>query len=107
MPKSLSARPSIFRRTKILRHKESDRLAGIRELIKTSEGDETLTVRPGSVSPFRFDPHDDHRLAMSAAVLARLHDVKLTLRGMNCVAKSFPAFWTEAAESGLEVEEWR
>jgi 3-phosphoshikimate 1-carboxyvinyltransferase len=100
--------PSIFRRTGILRHKESDRLAGIRELIASTEltGD-TLTVRPGPVSAFRFDAHDDHRLAMSAAVLARLHDVKLTLRGMNCVAKSFPAFWTEAAQSGLQVEEWR
>ncbi len=100
--------PSIFGRTGILRHKESDRLAGIRELIPSTEmtGD-TLTVRPVSMSAFRFDAHDDHRLAMSAAVLARLHDVKLTLRGMNCVKKSFPSFWTEAAQAGLQVEEWR
>lgn len=100
---------STFRRTGILRHKESDRLAGIRSLLGglTSHDHDTLTVRPGPVSAFHFDALDDHRLAMSAAVLARLHDVKLTLRGMSCVSKSFPGFWTEAAESGLQVEEWR
>jgi 3-phosphoshikimate 1-carboxyvinyltransferase len=103
--------PSTFRRTGILRHKESDRLAGICELLKSAglvcsvEGD-TLTVTPGRARRFSFDAHDDHRLAMAATVLARLQDVRVALRGMDCVAKSFPGFWVEAAKAGVQVEAW-
>lgn len=103
---------SNFRRAGILRHKESDRLAGVQELLNaagltSSLTREDLTVLPGSARPFHFDAHDDHRLAMSAAVLARLHGVRLTLRGMDSVAKSFPDFWLQAAEAGVQVEAWR
>ncbi|MDP3157208.1 MAG: 3-phosphoshikimate 1-carboxyvinyltransferase [Archangium sp.] len=102
---------STFRRAGILRHKESDRLAGVQELLTAaglshSLAGEDLTVLPGSARSFRFDAHDDHRLAMSAAVLARLQGVRLTLRGMGSVAKSFPDFWLEAAEAGVQVEAW-
>ncbi|MDP2271886.1 MAG: 3-phosphoshikimate 1-carboxyvinyltransferase [Archangium sp.] len=103
---------STFRRVGILRHKESDRLAGVQALLTAaglthSLSGEDLTVLPGSARSFRFDAHDDHRLAMSAAVLARLQGVRLTLRGMGSVAKSFPDFWLEAAEAGVQVEAWR
>ncbi|MGV3623854.1 MAG: 3-dehydroquinate synthase family protein [Archangium sp.] len=100
-------KPSSFRRIGILRHKESDRAAGIIELLATAgitariKGD-TLTVTPGTAKPFTFDPHDDHRLAMSAAVLGRLHHVKATITNRDCVAKSFPGFWTEAAKAGVK-----
>ncbi len=104
--------PSFFRNTGILRHKESDRLEGVRALLAAAggasalEGD-TLTVTPGPVTaPFHFDANDDHRMAMAAAVLARLHGRPLTLRGMSAVSKSFPAFWQEAAKAGLTVEAW-
>ena len=103
--------PSIFRRTGILRHKESDRLAGLCELLKSAglvcsvEGD-TLTVTPGRARRFSFDARDDHRLAMSAAVLGRLHDVRVTLKGMDSVSKSFPNFWKEAAKANVQVESW-
>ena len=103
--------PSVFRRVGILRHKESDRLAAIAALLGAAglasklEGDD-LTVFPGTAHEFSFDAHDDHRLAMSSAVLARLHGVHLRLRGKEAVAKSFPLFWTEAAEAGVQVEAW-
>ena len=103
--------PSTFRRVGILRHKESDRLEAIRALLSaaglasTLKG-ESLTVRPGTARSFQFDAHDDHRLAMSAAVLARLHGVQLELRGKDCVVKSFPGFWEEATQAGVKVEAW-
>ena len=103
--------PSTFRRVGILRHKESDRLAAVRAMLgaaglsSTLEGD-SLTVIPGTARSFQFDARDDHRLAMSAAVLARLHDVQLTLRGKDSVTKSFPGFWEEAAQAGVQVEAW-
>lgn len=103
--------PSTFRKVGILRHKESDRVEAIRSLLAAaglaaSLAGDTLTVTPGAARAFRFDAHDDHRLAMSAAVLARLHGVQLTLRGKNSVAKSFPGFWLEAAKAGVIVEAW-
>ncbi len=103
--------PSVFRRAGILRHKESDRLAAVGALLGAAglssklEGDD-LTVFSGTAHDFSFDAHDDHRLAMSSAVLARLHGVHLRLRGKEAVAKSFPHFWTEAAEAGVQVEAW-
>lgn len=103
--------PSTFRRVGVLRHKESDRVQAMITLLSAAgcvarlEGD-TLTVLPGTARAFRFDAHDDHRLAMSAAVLARLHGVQLTLRGRDCVGKSFPGFWLEAAKAGVAVEAW-
>ncbi len=99
-------KPSTFKRVGVLRHKESDRVAGIIELLRAAglttklRGD-TLTVTPGAARRFTFDPHDDHRLAMSAAVLARLHDVRGVVTNHECVAKSFPNFWSEAMKAGV------
>ena len=95
--------PSVFRNLGILRHKESDRAQGIVTLLSAAgltariEG-ETLTVTPGVARDFSFDPLDDHRLAMSAAVLSRLHGVRVELTNRECVAKSFPGFWAEFAK---------
>ena len=94
----------------ILRSKESDRLEGICALARAAgastrvEGDQ-LTVLPGTrVRALRFDSHGDHRMAMSAATLAALAKVPLALRGMDCVKKSFPGFWTELAKTPVVVE---
>lgn len=101
--------PSRFLRPGILRHKESDRLEGTLALLHAAgldaaHSEDALTVRPGRARHFSFDARDDHRLAMSAAVLAHLHGVSLRLRGKASVAKSFPGFWGEAAKVGLAVE---
>ncbi len=96
--------PSIFRDVGILRHKESDRVQGIVTLLTAAGIDseldgETLTVFPDDARDFSFDPLDDHRLAMSAAVLSRLHEVRLELTHRDCVSKSFPSFWDEFAKT--------
>lgn len=101
--------PSRFLRPGILRHKESDRLEGTLALLHAAgldavHAEDALTVRPGRARDFSFDARDDHRLAMSAAVLAHLHGVTLRLRGKASVAKSFPTFWGEAAKVGLAAE---
>lgn len=97
-------RPSVFRNIGLLRHKESDRAQGIVSLLAAAGLDalvegEALTVTPGAARDFTFDPRDDHRLAMSAAVLSRLHEVRLELTQRECVAKSFPGFWGEFAKT--------
>ncbi|MFZ5443991.1 MAG: 3-phosphoshikimate 1-carboxyvinyltransferase [Myxococcota bacterium] len=103
-------RPSTFRNLGILRHKESDRFAGVVELLRAAgvrfeATDTTLTVHPTAIAaPFSFDARDDHRMAMSAAVLARLHGQSVRLRGADSVSKSFPGFWREAAKAGVQWE---
>lgn len=81
-----------------LRHKESNRLEGLQEELRKLGGDievlrDGLKIRGKSpLRPTVLDPHNDHRLAMSFAVLG-LGTPGLRLINRNCVNKSFPAFW--------------
>ncbi|GMU59078.1 MAG: 3-phosphoshikimate 1-carboxyvinyltransferase [Myxococcaceae bacterium] len=101
---------SRFLRAGVLRHKESDRLAALADLVRAVGGEaridaDTLLVRPpASAGEFRFDARDDHRLAMAAATVAALLGVKVHLSGRDCVEKSFPGFWRELEGVGLSVE---
>jgi 3-phosphoshikimate 1-carboxyvinyltransferase len=94
----------------ILRHKESDRLEGIRALVRAIGGETTLEGEALRITPpaqpqasFRFDARGDHRMAMSAATLAVLARASLTLEDPECVGKSFPGFWEELAGSGAQL----
>lgn len=93
----------------ILRHKESDRLAGVEELVRAGGGhtrlrDDTLTIEPGRV-PARITlaSRHDHRMVMSATVLAALAGATLVIDDVACVEKSFPSFWIEMAKVGVKV----
>ena len=81
-----------------LRHKESDRLRSIalewgRLGGQIEELPDGLIVHGGSSLSGRIvDPHDDHRMAMSLAVVGlRVPGIKV--REERCVEKSFPQFW--------------
>lgn len=81
-----------------LRHKESDRLASIAlELGKMNghaeESPDGLIVHGGNpLSGAVVDPHDDHRIAMSLAVIG-LMVPGVKIKNERCVNKSFPNFW--------------
>lgn len=82
-----------------LRYKESDRLDGlITELQKAGadirlDGD-GLEIRPVPLHGAQLDTHDDHRLAMSFALIGlRVPGIKI--ENPDCVRKSFPTFWRE------------
>lgn len=81
-----------------LRHKESDRLRAIalewgRLGGRVEELDDGIIIYGGeSLSGAVIDPHDDHRLAMSAAVVG-LRVPGVRIKNENCVNKSFPRFW--------------
>lgn len=89
-----------------LRIKESDRLSAIAsELGKlgadVDEGADSLTIR--GVSTLRegeVDSHNDHRIAMMAAIAATRADGPVTLRGAEAVRKSYPNFWEDYAALG-------
>ena len=89
-----------------LRIKESDRLnamaTGLRQLgAEVDEGPDWLRIpglwadrNPPDVGEIRVDPHDDHRIAMSLALVGLLRPgVVVTSPGV--VAKSYPGFWED------------
>ena len=80
-----------FTGTERLRLKESDRIASTAALIESVKNG-----RP--VNTF-----GDHRIAMSAAVMACYSKIPVTVEGAECVAKSYPGFWDDF--ESLEVSE--
>jgi 3-phosphoshikimate 1-carboxyvinyltransferase len=84
-----------------IRAKETDRIAAIvTELRRAGVGaqahDDGFTIVPGPVAPTRFETYDDHRMAMSLALLGlRVPGVELANPG--CVAKTYPGFFSDLA----------
>lgn len=102
--------PSELHELTILRHKESDRLNGVVELVRAAGGTtelsgDTLRVEPPARvnAELSVDARGDHRMAMSAAVLAILAGARLRLVGGEHVKKSFPAFWDELLRIGVRL----
>jgi 3-phosphoshikimate 1-carboxyvinyltransferase len=93
--------PSRFEGLGTLRVKESDRLAamaeGLARVGATARiGDDWIEVDPvpaGHRVDAAIDPHRDHRIAMSFAVLG-LRSGGIRIGDPGCVAKSYPEFWT-------------
>lgn len=86
-----------------LRIKESDRVAAIREQlaavgVRTDEDEDTLTVyryNPGEArndSPIKLSSYNDHRMAMSAILLATILKTKIEIDDVMCIRKSYPEF---------------
>jgi 3-phosphoshikimate 1-carboxyvinyltransferase len=79
------------------RAKESDRVGGVvaelRRLgIDAVEEPDGFLVRPGPFRPGRVETYDDHRMAMSFALVGlRVPGVEIADPG--CVAKTFPSFF--------------
>jgi 3-phosphoshikimate 1-carboxyvinyltransferase len=88
-----------------LRHKESDRaeaIAGVLEAMKISvriSGDEML-ITGGRVHGAVVSSHNDHRIAMMAAVMASRATGPVTVTGAEAVAKSYPGFYNDLSRLG-------
>lgn len=96
---------STLRGLRTLRVKESDRLAATAaELAKigakvTIEGDEAMHIEPPAHmtdAPVVFDTYDDHRMAMSLALIGQRR-ANVSVRDPRCVQKTFPDFWESLA----------
>lgn len=95
-----------------LRHKESDRLAALRdELLKTGcvlsiGAYDNVLEWDGTRVPIRelpvFDSHSDHRIAMALAAVA-VFIPGIVVRDAGCVAKSYPGFWSSLADAGFTL----
>ena len=85
-----------------LRNKESDRLAAlVTELrkvgVQAEEIDDGLVLEGGKPHGAEIETYNDHRIAMSFAVLG-LAIPGIRIQNEGCVDKSFPGFWGELKE---------
>lgn len=80
-----------------IRKKETDRIgAVVTELsrlgIRAVEEPDGLVVHPGAPAPGTVATYEDHRMAMSFALLGLVHP-GIAIADPGCVAKTFPRFW--------------
>lgn len=85
-----------------LKYKESDRITSTAERLKSLGGNvqvenDRITIYPALLHGGVIDPDNDHRTAMSFAVLG-LGIGGITIRDAECVSKSFPGFWDSLNE---------
>ena len=90
---------TVIKNVSHLRMKESNRLeALVTELRKTGvraeERDDGLVIDGNRPRGAEIETYDDHRIAMSFAILG-LVIPGIKIRDGNCVNKSFPGFWEE------------
>jgi len=93
-----------------LLHKESDRATALSEEfgkmnINVELKDDYLLVKGGKVKGTRVSSHDDHRIAMAAAVAALGATGPVYIRDSHCVAKSYPGFFDDLRKIGAIVHE--
>jgi 3-phosphoshikimate 1-carboxyvinyltransferase len=102
---ALATQASVITGISHLKYKESDRLQSTADIINSLGGKITVTgdsvrIAPSPLHAGTVDPLDDHRTAMSAAVLA-LNSGTIVIKDAECVDKSFPGFWNELKKAGL------
>jgi len=60
---------------------------------------------PTQVSPTRsIRSYGDHRVAMSMSILAICADAPVTIANVACVDTSYPEFWEQLSQLGVNVE---
>lgn len=91
-------------------HKESDRAVAIQQElskfgIKVQIQDNFMSISGGRVSEAIVNSHNDHRIAMMTAVMALGANGPISIQNWECVAKSYPGFFTDFKKLGANVEE--
>jgi 3-phosphoshikimate 1-carboxyvinyltransferase len=91
--------PTTIRNVAHIRHKETDRIAALatelRKLgAKIEERSDGLTITPAPLRGCAVDTYNDHRMAMSLALIG-LKVPEVVIRNPGCVAKTYPGFWED------------
>jgi 3-phosphoshikimate 1-carboxyvinyltransferase len=100
--------PTRFAGSAELRAKESDRLAGVAEMVRDLGGrarveGEDLVVEGGGLAGGRTSARRDHRLAMAAAIAALGAPAECEIDGMEWSEVSFPGFLSALSALGARV----
>ena len=97
----LATGPTRIRNVANIRIKETDRLiATVTELRRLGQrvthGDDWLAIEPAPVTPAVVHCYDDHRMAMSFAILGAAAG-GVTIEDPACVSKTYPRFFQDLA----------
>ncbi|MEG2571011.1 MAG: 3-phosphoshikimate 1-carboxyvinyltransferase, partial [Clostridia bacterium] len=92
-----------------LRNKESDRISAMvcelkKAHIEVAESPDGMIIYGGSnVSGASFSSHNDHRVAMSMAILSLAATGGSTIDGVECISISYPDFFDDLNK----IVKWR
>lgn len=91
--------PTTIRNVEHMRHKETDRISAVvtelqRTGIRAEETEDGLKVWPGTPQPAAIHTYDDHRMAMSFALLG-LNSPGIDILDPGCTAKTYPLFFED------------
>ncbi|WP_250006983.1 3-phosphoshikimate 1-carboxyvinyltransferase [Actinoplanes sp. M2I2] len=91
--------PTRVRGIGFIRGKETDRIAAVvtelrRAGIDAVEDEDGFTINPGEPRPTAFHTYEDHRMAMSLALLG-LRVPGIEILDPGCVAKTYPDFFAD------------
>ncbi|MDD6200327.1 MAG: 3-phosphoshikimate 1-carboxyvinyltransferase [Firmicutes bacterium] len=106
-----ACRGAVFTDIRRLRLKESDRVSSVIAMLtalggKAQADENTMTVSGTGFTGGIVDAKNDHRIAMAAAVAATVCEAPVTVRGAECVSKSYPRFWEEYRRLGGNYEQY-
>ena len=85
-----------------LRIKETDRLAALASELRRvgahiEEGDDWLEITPGAPKAAAVETYDDHRMAMSLALVG-LGQEGVTIKNPSCVSKTYPDYFADLSK---------
>jgi 3-phosphoshikimate 1-carboxyvinyltransferase len=101
---------TVIEGTSRLTHKESNRAITLQEEfgkmgIKIQLQDNLMMIKGGTgVSNTNVSSHNDHRIAMAAAVAALKGKGTMQICGADAVNKSYPQFWDHLQQLGVSVQ---
>jgi len=101
---------AVFTNVQRLRIKESDRVATVIEMIENLGGkaeatEDVLRIDDAGLTGGTVNSHNDHRIAMAAAIAATICAKPVTILGAEAVKKSYPKFWEEYRKLGGYYEQ--
>lgn len=93
--------PTRIRNVAHNRVKETDRIQAVVDELKRSgidaeEHEDGMTIHPGTPRPALIQTYDDHRMAMSFALLG-LKAPGIRINDPGCTSKTYPEFFTDLA----------
>ncbi|HZY88515.1 MAG TPA: 3-phosphoshikimate 1-carboxyvinyltransferase [Gemmataceae bacterium] len=91
--------PTTIRNVAHVRHKETDRLAALATELRrlgaeVEERADGLTITPGRLRGAEVETYDDHRMAMSLALVG-LRVPGVVIKNPACVSKTYPGFFAD------------
>ena len=100
---------STLRGLRRLKYKESNRIEamteGLRRMgVKITKNEDTMMITGGETTGATINPHNDHRIAMTFAVLALVSKGETIILDAECTSKSYPDFWDDLAKLGAKIE---